>query len=232
MRSPQKVISPRRKVLAMWLGALRRGLRPWRALSTRAWLSCWSCGLSLPPSGAPCRFCPSCRALQPPEPQQDLFSVMGCERRFRLDASHLRQTFRALQGRLHPDRFSHKPQVERGFSEEHSSLVNKAYRTLLDPLSRGIYLLELNGVSLEQGTDPGSDPEFLLEIMEANERLQDPQCKMADLERELAAKREELMESLGRAFDAGDLLEAKSLLTKMKYFSNLEEKLKEKKAPP
>ncbi|XP_062822732.1 iron-sulfur cluster co-chaperone protein HscB-like isoform X2 [Anolis carolinensis] len=181
----------------MWLWALRPGLRPWRALSSRAWLSCWSCGLALPANGSQHRFCPSCRALQAPEPQQDLFSVMGCERRFRLDASGLRRSFRALQGLLHPDRFSRSTQVERGFSEEHSSLVNKAYRTLLNPISRGIYLLELNGVSLEQGTDPGSDPEFLSEIMETNERLQDPQCEVADLEKELAGQGSEALAGAG-----------------------------------
>ncbi|XP_062822250.1 iron-sulfur cluster co-chaperone protein HscB-like [Anolis carolinensis] len=216
----------------MWLWALRRGLRPWRALSSRAWISCWSCGLALPANGSQHRFCPSCRALQPPEPQQDLFSVMGCERRFRLDASGLRRSFRALQGLLHPDRFSRSTQVERGFSEEHSSLVNKAYRTLLNPISRGIYLLELNGVSLEQGTDPGSDPEFLSEIMETNERLQTPNASWPTSRRNSLPNERNCWSASAELLMQGDLSAAKSLLTKMKYFSNLEEKLKEKKAPP
>ncbi|XP_042300287.1 iron-sulfur cluster co-chaperone protein HscB-like, partial [Sceloporus undulatus] len=45
-------------------------------------------------------------------------------------------------------------------------------------------------------------------------------------------KREELTESVTRAFDRGDLQEAKSLLAKMKYFTNLEEKVKAKKVSP
>nr|XP_034953913.1 iron-sulfur cluster co-chaperone protein HscB isoform X2 [Zootoca vivipara] len=181
--------------------------------------SCWSCGLALPPaSPSPSRFfCPSCRALQPPEPRADFFRLLGCERGFQVDVGLVQQRFRSLQRALHPDFFSQRPQAEQNFSKQHSSLANKAYRTLLSPLSRGLYLLELNGVELEKGTDPEADPEFLSEIMEINEKLSDANND---------AKIEEM-----ENFIADDLQEAKKHLAKMKYFANLEEKLKEKKIP-
>uniref|UniRef100_A0A8C8VLF2 HscB mitochondrial iron-sulfur cluster cochaperone n=1 Tax=Pelusios castaneus TaxID=367368 RepID=A0A8C8VLF2_9SAUR len=178
---------------------------------------CWSCGSPFPARGGLPRFCPACQALQPPEPRPDLFRIMGCDCSFNIDVQQLQQRFRSLQRSLHPDYFSQRSQKERDFSEQHSSLVNRAYRTLLSPLSRGLYLLELNGVELAEGTDSDIEVEFLKEIMEINERLVEPQN---------VAKIEEI-ESLIE----GDLQEAKKLLVKLKYFENLEEKVKSKKNP-
>ncbi|KAJ6656620.1 hypothetical protein lerEdw1_003507, partial [Lerista edwardsae] len=201
------------------------------ASGLRASAACWSCGRPSP-SPAP-RFCPACRALQPPEPGQDLFRTMGCEVTFRLDVAQLQRQFWSLQRSLHPDNFSQRPQAEQGFSEQHSSLVNKAYRTLRSPLSRGLYLLELSGVELERGTDHQASPDFLTEVLEMNEKLAeaDGEGKIEALGADLAAKQEELTEGVGRAFDRGDLQEAKRLLAKMKYFANLEDKVKAKKVP-
>ncbi|XP_061459489.1 iron-sulfur cluster co-chaperone protein HscB isoform X1 [Rhineura floridana] len=234
----------------MWRAALSHRLRggaaaasPWgrpgpprprsSLASCSASSSCWSCGLALPSASSPPRFCPSCRALQPPEPCADLFRLMGCKRTFQVDQGRLQQRFRSLQRALHPDYFSQRPQTEQDFSKQHSSLVNKAYRTLLNPLSRGLYLLELNGIELVKGTDTEADPEFLLEIMEINEKLSDANndAKIEEMENFIAAKQEALTKGVRRAFDQDDLQEAKKLLAKMKYFANLEEKLKRKKIP-
>uniref|UniRef100_A0A8D0E619 HscB mitochondrial iron-sulfur cluster cochaperone n=1 Tax=Salvator merianae TaxID=96440 RepID=A0A8D0E619_SALMN len=100
---------------------------------------CWSCGEAV---SAGARFCPSCRALQPPEPSPDLFALLGCERRFEVDAAELRRRFRSLQQALHPDGFaSSSPQAERRLSEQHAALLNEAYETLRSPLRRGLYLV-------------------------------------------------------------------------------------------
>uniref|UniRef100_A0A7M4ET50 HscB mitochondrial iron-sulfur cluster cochaperone n=1 Tax=Crocodylus porosus TaxID=8502 RepID=A0A7M4ET50_CROPO len=162
-----------------------------------------------------------------------LLSVRVCRcldsaRAFGLDVSRLRRRFRSLQRALHPDYFSRRPQAERDLSQQHSALVNAAYQTLLRPLSRGLYLLELHGVKLAEGTDDNTDMEFLAEIMDINEKLADPEneASLQELESLIAAKsQEELKEN------SYDLQEAKKLLAKMKYFANLEDKVKSKKIP-
>ncbi|XP_054851983.1 iron-sulfur cluster co-chaperone protein HscB [Eublepharis macularius] len=124
--------------------------------------------------------------------------------------------------------------AERDFSAQHSALVNAAYRTLRSPLSRGLYLLELNGVELEKGTDSQEDPEFLSEIMEMNEKLAETNSEEGareEMENYIAAKQEELTKDVSQAFDQDDLQKAKKVLAKMKYFANLEETVKRKKVP-
>uniref|UniRef100_A0A8C4URS4 Iron-sulfur cluster co-chaperone protein HscB n=1 Tax=Falco tinnunculus TaxID=100819 RepID=A0A8C4URS4_FALTI len=195
---------------------------------------CWSCGGALPGGAGLPRFCPGCRALQPPAPRPDLFRLLGCDRSFRLDVQQLQRRFRSLQRALHPDRFGQRPPKEQHYSEQHSSLVNKAYQTLLDPLSRGLYLLELNGVEPAQETDCDADSEFLTEIMEINEKLAESKNEdiLEEIETLIKVKQEELTKEVTAAFERDDLQEAKKLLAKMKYFANLEDKLKNKKIPP
>ncbi|XP_031448256.1 iron-sulfur cluster co-chaperone protein HscB isoform X1 [Phasianus colchicus] len=194
---------------------------------------CWSCGGALSGVDAVPHFCPRCRALQPPEPRPDLFRLMECERSFRLDAQRLQRRFRSLQRALHPDRFGRRPAQEQHYSEQHSSLINKAYQTLLHPLSRGLYLLELNGVEPAQETDCDADSEFLMEIMEINEKLAEPKNDeiLGEIETLIKDRQEELTKEVTAAFERDDLQEAKKLLAKMKYFANLEDKLKNKKIP-
>nr|XP_010310295.1 PREDICTED: iron-sulfur cluster co-chaperone protein HscB, mitochondrial [Balearica regulorum gibbericeps] len=124
-------------------------------------------------------------------------------------------------------------QKEQYYSEQHSSLINKAYQTLLNPLSRGLYLLELNGVEPAQETDCDADSVFLTEIMEINEKLADPKNEdiLKEIETLIKVKQEELTKDVTAAFERDDLQEAKKLLAKMKYFANLEDKLKNKKMP-
>ncbi|XP_077617787.1 iron-sulfur cluster co-chaperone protein HscB isoform X1 [Crocuta crocuta] len=140
---------------------------------------CWKCG---GPGGlmrGDGFFCPQCRALQPPDPTRDYFSLMDCNRAFRVDTAKLQNRYQQLQRLVHPDFFSQRSQTEKDFSEKHSTLVNDAYKTLLAPLSRGLYLLKLHGVEIPEGTDYEMDQQFLMEIMEINEKLAEAESEAA-----------------------------------------------------
>ncbi|XP_032823455.1 iron-sulfur cluster co-chaperone protein HscB isoform X1 [Petromyzon marinus] len=119
---------------------------------------------------------------------------------------------------------------ELDLSQQQSALVNKAYNTLLKPLPRGVYLLERHGLSLEDTTED-MDPEFLMEIMEINEDLEDADSlqEIEDISRCNLEKLQELTQEVMQAFDAGNFLLARLLLTKMNYFTNIDEKVKEKR---
>ncbi|CAM9964018.1 unnamed protein product [Lampetra fluviatilis] len=119
---------------------------------------------------------------------------------------------------------------ELDLSQQQSALVNKAYNTLLKPLPRGVYLLERHGLSLEDTTED-MDPEFLMEIMEINEDLEDADSlqEIEDISRSNLEKLQELTQEVMQAFDTGNFPLARLLLTKMNYFTNIDEKVKEKR---
>ncbi|XP_061528126.1 iron-sulfur cluster co-chaperone protein HscB [Phycodurus eques] len=191
-------------------------------------MNCWKC--KEPFDKSPTFFCSFCKVLQPPDEGVSFFNIMDCEDTFALDMHKLQKRYLQLQRSLHPDNFSQKSAEEREYSEHQSALVNKAYRTLLKPLSRGLYMLELKGMRFDEGTESGVDAEFLMELMEINEALEQAQTpEEADkISQDTKGKLKGLTEKIDGALHAGELHAAKALLAQMKYFSNIEEKVKEK----
>lgn len=186
---------------------------------------CWNCG-----SSADLFFCSFCKVIQPPDNKTNYFDILNCEEKFSLDTQKLQKKYVELQRFLHPDNFTQKSQKEQEYSEEQSALVNKAYRTLQKPLSRAVYMLELRGVLLEEGTDAKADPALLLEVMEINESLAETrsQDEVSAIGRAVREKLKDLTERMNSSLNRGDLLAAKVLLNQMKYFTNIQEKVKDR----
>ncbi len=144
---------------------------------------CWSCGRENPASA---QFCDGCGKLQPSVPV-DYFQFFGLPRRFRLDRAALEKSFYALSRKLHPDLYARAGAQEQQWSLEKSSLLNDAWRTLRDPLARTEYLLELEGVRLEEQSRNATDeaaasgtakqqivpPDLLEEVFELNMQLEE-----------------------------------------------------------
>jgi molecular chaperone HscB len=116
----------------------------------------------------------------------DYFTFFELPRKLALDVLALEKQFYVLSRRLHPDRFASKPVVEQEVALAQSSLLNDAYRTLKDPISRTQYLLSLEGIELEEQSKAATDaarasgeqkkqivpPELLEEVFELNMQLQ------------------------------------------------------------
>ncbi|XP_068994418.1 iron-sulfur cluster co-chaperone protein HscB [Embiotoca jacksoni] len=191
-------------------------------------LSCWKCQQAL--DQTPSFFCMSCKVVQPPEEGISFFQIMDCDYTFTLDTQKLQKRYLQLQRSLHPDNFSQNSVREQEYSESHSALVNKAYKTLLKPLSRGLYMLELKGMRLEEGTDLGADSDFLMELMEINEALDEAQTpeEANKIGQDTKGKLADLTEQIDAALREGELQVSKALLAQMKYYANIEEKVKKK----
>ncbi len=78
------------------------------------------------------------------------FEVFSLPPKLGLDAAALEKSFYRLSREFHPDRFASKPAEEQAAATEKSSLLNDAYRTLRDPIRRTEYLLETEGVEMEE----------------------------------------------------------------------------------
>lgn len=103
---------------------------------------------------------------------QSLFDILGMEPTFSLDLSALEKAYFTAQRACHPDRFIGKPEADRLAAIGRSQLVNDAYETLKNPLTRAEHLLELRGVQALADDSP-VPPEVLEEMMDLRERIAD-----------------------------------------------------------
>ena len=110
--------------------------------------------------------------LDPFPPGTDYFAALGLPRKLEIDRQDLERRYHDLSRRFHPDFFQTAAPRDRVVSLENSALINKAYRTLRDPLARAEYLVRLEA---GQGAELKAEaPQALFEeILELNERLSD-----------------------------------------------------------
>jgi molecular chaperone HscB len=133
--------------------------------------------------------------------------------KLQIDTVSLEKRFYALSRRLHPDRFASKPAAEQEAALAESSLLNDAYRTLKDPISRTQHLLALEGIELEEQSKAATDaaratgeqkkqivpPELLEEVFELNMQLAEMRAA-----KEIGEDEPELRRDLLTAKDAFD----------------------------
>ncbi len=143
--------------------------------------SCWSCGAT----GA-FQFCVSCGKVQPPVPV-DYFAYFGLPRKLSIDVGALDRAFYDLSRKLHPDLNARAGSQEQEWSLQQTSLLNDAHRALKDPIRRTEYLLQLEGVELEEQSKAATErarstgevkkqivpPDLLEEVFELNMQLEE-----------------------------------------------------------
>lgn len=179
---------------------------------TRSGAACWSCGEMRAE-----HFCQACGKVQPPAPT-DYFSFFGLPRKLDLNGQALEKEFYALSRRLHPDVYAQASSKEREWSDEQSSRLNDAYRTLKDPIKRTEYVLKLEGVELEEQSKNATEaaraegkvkkqvvpPALLEEVFELNMQLEEMRAtkKLGESDPELVKGLENQKHELEKKFDA------------------------------
>ena len=113
------------------------------------------------------------RVVQGVTPRDDDFALFGLPRRYTLDRNELDARRRALQGEVHPDRFTSADAQSRRIAMQTAVRVNEAYRRLKDPLPRARYLCELGGAPVDAEDNAAMPPAFLMQQMEWREQLDD-----------------------------------------------------------
>ncbi|XP_055903798.1 iron-sulfur cluster co-chaperone protein HscB [Eupeodes corollae] len=174
-------------------------------------------------------MCDECGKLQDITKIHDFFELLSLPRDFDVPSTKLTKTFRQLQTLVHPDKFGNKSEREQTNAAEWSALINKAYKTLLNPLFRGQYLLKLQGEQMPQDNST-LNKEFLMEMMERNEEVDDAETK-EDLNQINKNIQEELngeINHLKELFKSNDLNGAKALLVKIKYLLSIQNSIQVK----
>jgi molecular chaperone HscB len=151
--------------------------------------------------------------------------------RLSIDADELKRRFYEKSRQWHPDRYSHAGAEEQQTALEISAVLNDAFRTLKDPVSRAEYFLE------ERGIPPSKQapPELLEEVFELNMALDElrggdesvrPRL-VEELERfvQMRAQIDEELQGLFAEYDdSGNqplLTNIRRLLDRRRYVANL-----------
>ena len=156
--------------------------------------------------------------VENPAARQDYFSLFDLPRKLNIDISALEKTFYARSRKLHPDLFARASKEEQDWSQEQSSRLNDAYRTLKDPIKRTEYLLQLEGVELEEQSKVATEkarakgelkkqvvpPALLEEIFELNMQLEQMRMnkKMGDRDDDLVKELEKQKHQLEQQFES------------------------------
>src|SRR5215469_121361 len=199
--------------------------------------------------------CPSCARQQEPRlicsqcgaplaADLDLFAALGLPPLLQIDIAGLEGAYHDLGRRIHPDRFASASPELRDASLRATALVTRAYRTLRDPVSRGLYWLELHGHKLAENNKevPPELAELVFEVQEQLSELRSAREQEGSGVREgvieLSRKRAtlqglmdelyaELVENFAE-FDSGggpdsgkDSAELKTILSKISYLRTL-----------
>lgn len=140
-------------------------------------------------------FCAACEKIQPlPVQGVDYFSFFELPRKLRLDEAELEKSFYALSRQFHPDYFTGAGAEEQQASVERSSMLNDAYRTLRDQVTRAKYLLTLEGYREAEKKAP---PDLLEEVFELNMQIEELRAaKKTGDEDEAAEARSSIEEAL------------------------------------
>lgn len=97
------------------------------------------------------------------------YDAFGLTPALSLDPEELKKRFYERSRQWHPDRFSRASAQEQEKALEMTSVLNDAFRTLRDPVSRAEYFLRENGIELSKE----APPELLEEVFELNMALEE-----------------------------------------------------------
>jgi len=148
------------------------------------------------------------------------FTFFGLTPRFMLDTSALDQAYLAIQREVHPDRHASGSDTEQRLAMQMATYANGAYRTLKDPIARGLYLCQLHGVEANLETNTAMPVQFLMKQMEWREDLDEHADDLASLET-LAIKvekaRGDSLSQLGEAFEKSAYNQAVDILRSLLF---------------
>ncbi len=116
------------------------------------------------------------------------FEFYGIAESFNPDVDALKKQFYRLSKEYHPDFYATESEEKQQEILELSTINNKAWQTLSDPAKRLEYILREHNL-LADGAKPQLPSDFLMEMMEINERLMeiDTAEQMAAINNEVLA---------------------------------------------
>jgi len=100
------------------------------------------------------------------------FEIFGLPVQLKVDKAELPKKFFELSRKFHPDFYANATPSEQQRALEITANLNKAFKTFQNPDDTIKYVLQLKGL-LEEEEKYQLPPDFLMEVLEINEKLMD-----------------------------------------------------------
>jgi molecular chaperone HscB len=137
----------------------------------------------------------------------DYFALFQLKPQFKIDRQALESAYLTVQQKVHPDMHAQASDSDKRVSMQLSALANSAYRTLMNPIQRGLYLCAKNGVDPQLETNTAMPAQFLMQQMEWRETLDDVRdqpSKLDDLYKEVEQTRANLLKEVEATIDGAN----------------------------
>ena len=163
------------------------------------------------------------------------FEIFGLPIQLRVDKTDLPKRFFELSRKFHPDFYANSTPSEQNRALEITANLNKAFKTFQDPDNTIKYVLQLKGL-LEEEEKYQLPPEFLMEVLEINEKLMDAgddegikldlQSAIDNLQSTIYAPVKETIENYKDGITTEkELLQVKEYYYKKKYLHRIQQQL-------
>ena len=152
------------------------------------------------------------------------FSLFGLPPHHLLDRAELDDCWRALQAKVHPDRFASEGAAAQRLAMQWAVRVNQAYQRLKDPIKRGAYLCELRGAVIDVENNTAMPSAFLMQQMAWREALDDAADAQAvqQLDDQVEAEERGMLSRLGHTLDElGDAAAAAQQVRALMFVARL-----------
>ena len=163
--------------------------------------------------------------------RQSYFELFGLDLAFDIDLTYLNSAQQRLQAVYHPDRFAGASERDKRLSVQQASWINEAFETLSKPVKRARYMLELNGLELNDESETTSDTTFLIEQIAIREEIEECRSNANPLEccdqiiEKLRSKADQFQAEFVTNFRRGQLDDARLSSRKMQFIQRIMEQL-------
>jgi molecular chaperone HscB len=150
------------------------------------------------------------------------FDFYAIPESFNPDAAFLKKKFYELSKEYHPDFYANESEEKQQEILELSTINNKAYQTLSNPNKRLEYILREHEL-VSDGAKPQLPGDFLMEMMDINERLMevDGKDELDNLTNEVLAIEGDLNEELNTLTAGYEQLDDKAKESKLNDIANI-----------
>lgn len=166
------------------------------------------------------------------------FEIFGLPVRLKIDKTELPKKFFELSRKFHPDFYANTTPSEQNRALEITADLNKAFKTFQNDDDTIKYVLQLKGL-LEEEEKYQLPPDFLMEVLEINEKLMDaeddPELKINlqsvidDLQSEIYEPVKKIVENYEDGITTEkELLQVKEYYYKKKYLNRINKELASK----